>query len=168
VALTRIAIMNTSKPETPVVPLRKTVLIVEDNELNLKLFTDLLSAAGYATAAARDGREAIARARELKPDLVLMDIQLPELSGIEVTRWIKADCQLGKTPVLAMTAFGMLGEEGEIRAGGCDAYMTKPIVSARAFLATVRDLLGEQPDRSARPLSELAWPQPRSHLRAVR
>ena len=89
----------------------KTVLIVEDNELNMKLFHDLLDAHGYATLQTRDGMEALAMAREHKPDLILMDIQLPEVSGLEVTKWIKEDDNLKSIPVVAVSAFAMKGDE---------------------------------------------------------
>lgn len=143
------AAVSKPEPERGAAPAARTILVVEDNALNLKLFADLLGAAGFAVVAAQDGREAMALARRRRPDLVVMDIQLPEISGLEVTRWLKADPQLARVPVLAMTAFGNLGSEGALRAGGCDAYMAKPIVSARAFLSTVRQLLGEPADADA-------------------
>jgi two-component system, cell cycle response regulator DivK len=114
----------------------KTVLIVEDNELNMKLFRDLLEAQGYATLQTKDGVEALKLAREHRPDLILMDIQLPEVSGLEVTRWIKEDAELKHIPVVAVTAFAMKGDEEKIRQGGCEAYVAKPISVAR-FLETV-------------------------------
>jgi len=141
--------MTKPEPERGADAAARTILVVEDNALNLKLFADLLGAAGFAVVAAHDGREAMARMRESRPDLVVMDIQLPEISGLEVTRWLKADPQLARVPVLAMTAFGMLASEAALRAGGCDACMAKPIVSARAFLSTVRELLGEPADADA-------------------
>ena len=119
----------------------KTVLIVEDNELNMKLFRDLLEAHGYGTVAARNGVEALALAREHKPDLILMDIQLPEVSGLEVTRWIKDDPALYTIPVVAVTAFAMKGDEERIREGGCEAYLSKPI-SVGKFIETVRRFIG--------------------------
>jgi two-component system cell cycle response regulator DivK len=94
----------------------KTVLIVEDNELNMKLFHDLLEAHGY---------------------LIIMDIQLPEVSGLEVTKWLKEDEELRSIPVVAVTAFAMKGDEERIREGGCEAYLSKPI-SVSKFLETVR------------------------------
>ncbi len=118
----------------------KTVLIVEDNELNMKLFHDLLDAHGYATLQTRDGMEALAMAREHKPDLILMDIQLPEVSGLEVTKWIKEDDNLKSIPVVAVTAFAMKGDEEKIREGGCEAYIAKPI-SVGTFIETVRRFL---------------------------
>lgn len=122
-------------------PMPKTVLIVEDNELNMKLFHDLLEANGYQTIQTRSGSEALKLAREHRPDLVLMDIQLPEVSGLEVTKWIKDDEDLRHIPVVAVTAFAMKGDEERIRAGGCEAYISKPISVAK-FLETVRSFLG--------------------------
>ena len=118
----------------------KTVLIVEDNELNMKLFHDLLEAHGYNTVATRNGVAAIDLARRHRPDLILMDIQLPEVSGLEVTKWIKDDPELHSIPIIAITAFAMKGDEERIREGGCEAYVSKPISVAR-FLDTVRQLL---------------------------
>jgi len=115
----------------------KKILIVEDNELNMKLFTDLLDAHGYEVEQTREGLKAIALAREFKPDLILMDIQLPEVSGLEVTKWIKDDESLANIPIVAVTAFAMKGDEKRIRDGGCEAYIAKPI-SVAGFLATVR------------------------------
>ena len=115
----------------------KTVLIVEDNELNMKLFTDLLNAHGYDTLQTKDGMEALSIAREHHPDLILMDIQLPEVSGLEVTKWLKEDDDLRSIPVIAVTAFAMKGDEERIRQGGCEDYIAKPI-SLQSFLETVR------------------------------
>ena len=120
----------------------KSVMIVEDNELNMKLFNDLLEAKGYATIQTRNGMEALDLARAHKPDLILMDIQLPEVSGLEVTKWLKEDDALHHIPVIAVTAFAMKGDEERIRQGGCEAYISKPISVAR-FLETVATYLGE-------------------------
>ena len=120
--------------------MRKTVLIVEDNELNMKLFSDLLEAHGYATLKTSNGIEAMELARSDRPDLIIMDIQLPEVSGLEVTRWLKADDDLKSIPVIAVTAFAMKGDEERIREGGCEAYLSKPI-SISHFLETVRTYL---------------------------
>ncbi len=117
-----------------------TVLIVEDNELNMKLFHDLLEAQGYNILQTRDGMEALRMARQHKPDLILMDIQLPEVSGLEVTKWIKEDDDLKSIPIIAVTAFAMKGDEEKIREGGCEAYIAKPI-SVSNFLATVEKFL---------------------------
>ena len=119
----------------------KTVLIVEDNELNMKLFHDLLDANGYKTLQTGDGMEVLDIAREHNPDLILMDIQLPEVSGLEVTKWLKEDDSLRRIPVIAVTAFAMKGDEEVIRDGGCEAYISKPI-SVNNFLETVRKFLG--------------------------
>jgi two-component system cell cycle response regulator DivK len=119
----------------------KTVLIVEDNELNMKLFHDLLEAHGYITVGTRNGVEAIELARTYRPDLILMDIQLPEVSGLEVTKWIKDDPELHPIPVVAVTAFAMKGDEERIRQGGCEAYLSKPISVAK-FIETIRQFLG--------------------------
>ena len=118
----------------------KTVLIVEDNELNMKLFHDLLDAQGYATLETREGLQALSLARQHRPDLILMDIQLPEISGLEVTKWLKEDDDLSHIPVVAVTAFAMKGDEERIREGGCEAYISKPI-SVGYFLETVRKFL---------------------------
>ena len=120
----------------------KTVLIVEDNELNMKLFNDLLEGHGYITIGTRNGVEAMELARKHRPDLILMDIQLPEVSGLDVTRWLKADPELKSIPVIAVTAFAMKGDEERIREGGCEAYLSKPISVAK-FLETVRQFLPE-------------------------
>ncbi len=120
--------------------LPKTVLIVEDNELNMKLFHDLLEAHGYNTIEARTGPEALKLAAEHEPDLILMDIQLPEVSGLEVTKQIKNNAQLADIPVIAVTAFAMKGDEERIRAGGCEDYIAKPI-SVVSFLEKVKRYL---------------------------
>ncbi len=114
----------------------KTVLVVEDNDLNMKLFHDLLEAHGYNILQTKDGMEALRLAREHLPDLILMDIQLPEVSGLEVTKWLKEDESLKTIPVIAVTAFAMKGDEEKIREGGCEAYIAKPI-SVTNFLQTV-------------------------------
>ncbi len=114
----------------------KTVLIVEDNELNMKLFNDLLEAHGYRVLQTREGLSALDIARQHKPDLILMDIQLPEVSGIEVTKWLKEDDELRSIPVVAVTAFAMKGDEQKIREGGCEAYISKPI-SVASFMSTI-------------------------------
>ena len=118
----------------------KTVLIVEDNELNMKLFNDLLEAHGYFTLQTKDGVEALRMARTHRPDLILMDIQLPEVSGLEVTKWLKEDEDLRSIPIIAVTAFAMKGDEQKIRDGGCEAYIAKPI-SVASFMSTVERFL---------------------------
>jgi two-component system, cell cycle response regulator DivK len=121
----------------------KKVLIVEDNELNMKLFNDLLVAHGYETIQTRNGVEAVDLARKNRPNLILMDIQLPEVSGLQVTQWIKDDEELRSIPVIAITAFAMKGDEEKIRQGGCEAYLSKPI-SVVKFLETVRNYIGDK------------------------
>lgn len=118
----------------------KKILIVEDNELNMKLFHDLLESKGYDIVQTRDGMEALKIARAQMPDLILMDIQLPEVSGLEVTKWLKEDDKLKQIVVVAVTAFAMKGDEEKIREGGCEAYIAKPI-SVTNFLETVEQFL---------------------------
>ncbi len=107
----------------------------------MKLFCDLLGAHGYDTIQTQEGMKALALAREERPDLILMDIQLPEVSGLEVTKWIKEDADLRSIPIIAVTAFAMKGDEEKIRAGGCEAYIAKPI-SVGKFIETVKKFLG--------------------------
>src|SRR5262245_63544842 len=121
-------------------PVQKKVLIVEDNDLNMKLFNDLLVAHGYGTLQTKDGVEALELIREHHPDLILMDIQLPEVSGLEVMQWIKKDDNLRMIPIIAVTSFAMKGDEEKIREGGCEAYISKPI-SVANFLQTVERFL---------------------------
>jgi len=120
----------------------KTVLIVEDNELNMKLFHDLLEAHGVKTIETMDGREVLDIARKERPDLILMDIQLPEVSGLDVTKWLKEDEELKDIPVVAVTAFAMKGDEQKIREGGCEDYISKPI-SVTRFLEVIDQYLGD-------------------------
>lgn len=120
----------------------KRVMIVEDNELNMKLFKDLIEASGYETIRTRNGLEALDLARAHNPDLILMDIQLPEVSGLEVTKWLKEDDKLHRIPVIAVTAFAMKGDEERIRQGGCEAYISKPI-SVASFVQTIKSYLGD-------------------------
>lgn len=134
--------LTSLRSETQMDARAKTVLIVEDNELNMKLFHDLLAAHGYRTIQTRNGLDAMALAREHRPNLILMDIQLPEVSGLEVTKWLKEDDDLRAIPVIAVTAFAMKGDEERIRSGGCEAYVSKPI-SVMTFLDTIRRFIGE-------------------------
>lgn len=116
------------------------ILVVEDNELNMKLFHDLLEAYGYEIVQTYDGREALQLARDHSPDLIILDIQLPEISGLEVTRQLKEDEELKSIPVIAVTAFAMKGDEEKIRKGGCEAYIAKPI-SVTNFISTIQKVL---------------------------
>ena len=118
----------------------KKILIVEDNDLNLKLFRDLLGANGYETHETKEGIEAVSLTRNIMPDLIIMDIQLPEISGLDVTRKIKADAQIKHIPVVAVTAFAMKDDEVRILQAGCQAYLSKPI-AIDDFLNTVRRFL---------------------------
>ena len=118
----------------------KRVLVVEDNELNLKLFCDLLRAHDYVAEPVRDGREAVDRARDFNPDLVIMDIQLPHVSGLELIERLKADEALKPIPIMAVTAYAAKGDEERIRAAGAEAYVSKPISVAR-FIESVGALV---------------------------
>ncbi len=113
------------------------IMIVEDNELNMKLFNDLLEAHGYETVTTRDGTTALVMAKEHQPDLILMDIQLPEVSGLDITRQIKGDADVKHIPVIAVTAFAMKGDEDKIRECGCEGYVSKPI-SIASFIETIQ------------------------------
>jgi two-component system cell cycle response regulator DivK len=142
VLLNGVATMTSRSPAPQARPGEKSILIVEDNELNMKLFSDLLEAHGYRVIQTRDGLSALDLARRHKPDLVLMDIQLPEVSGIEVTKWMKEADDLKHIPVIAVTAFAMKGDEEVIRQGGCEAYISKPI-SVPRFIETIKSYLGD-------------------------
>jgi len=119
---------------------QKTILIIEANEMNVKIFNVLLEAHDYNILQTRNGVDGLRMARENKPDLILMDIQLPEVSGLEVTKWIKEDENLRSIPVIAVTAFAMKGDEEKIREGGCEAYIVKPI-SVSYFLEAIKKFL---------------------------
>jgi two-component system cell cycle response regulator DivK len=116
------------------------ILVVEDNELNLRLFCDLLRAHGYAAEPVRDGRDALARARAFAPDLVVMDIQMPHITGLELIEQMKADPELMATPIMAVTAYAARGDEERIRDAGAEGYVSKPI-SVVKFVEAVRHLL---------------------------
>lgn len=123
---------------------RQKVLIVEDNELNMKLFTDLLEAHDIDTAQTDDGAKVLATARDENPDLILMDIQLPEISGLDVIKMLKDDEELKTIPVIAVTAFAMKGDEEKIRESGAEDYLSKPIAIAD-FITVVRKYLAPPP-----------------------
>jgi len=118
----------------------KKVLVVEDNELNLKLFCDLLRAHQFSVEPVRDGRDAVARARDFTPDLIIMDIQMPHVTGYEIILELKADEGLRAIPVMAVTAYAGRDDEERIRAAGADAYVSKPISLAR-FMDAVGTLV---------------------------
>jgi len=119
----------------------KRILVVEDTEDNRQILRDLLSAAGYDLIEAGDGETGIALASVHKPDLILMDIQLPQMDGYEATRRIKGDAVLRHIPIVAVTSYALSGDEEKTRAAGCDAYIAKPF-SPRQLLGKVRELLG--------------------------
>ncbi|MDX3908364.1 MAG: response regulator [Sphingobium sp.] len=119
----------------------KRVLVVEDNELNLKLFCDLLRAHGHDALPVRDGRDALSQARDFVPELIIMDIHLPHVSGIDIIIALKADPSLAKVPVMAVTAYAGKGDEEKIRAAGAEAYVSKPI-SVMKFMDVVNELFG--------------------------
>ena len=116
------------------------ILVVEDNELNLKLFCDLLRAHAYEAEPVRDGREALDTARAFAPDLIVMDIQMPHISGLELIEQIKADGELAPIPIMAVTAYAAKGDEERIRDAGAEGYVSKPI-SVLKFVEAVRALL---------------------------
>ncbi|WP_438728801.1 response regulator [Parasphingorhabdus sp. DH2-15] len=118
----------------------KRILVVEDNDLNRKLFCDLLRAHGYSVEPVSDGREVLDKAREFIPNLMIMDIQLPHISGLELIEAIKADKTLKTIPVLAVTAYAGTGDEQRIRAAGAEGYISKP-VSIGPFVEAVNKLI---------------------------
>jgi len=126
----------------------KRVLVVEDNELNLKLFCDLLRAHGYEAEPVRDGREAVPAARRFRPDLVIMDVQLPHVTGFELIRQMQMDAALGRIPIMAVTAYSSHEDEERIRAAGARSYVAKPISLAR-FVDQVEKLMATVGDADA-------------------
>ena len=119
------------------------ILVVEDNALNIKLFCDLLAAHGHEPQAVTDSREALEAARAFKPDLVITDIQLPHVSGMELMQQLRADADLKDVPIMAVTAYAAPGDDERIRAAGAQAYVSKPISVAR-FAGTVEELLADR------------------------
>jgi two-component system cell cycle response regulator DivK len=118
------------------------ILVVEDNALNIKLFCDLLAAHGHVTEPVTDSRDALEAARTFKPDLVITDIQLPYITGIELMEMLRADDELKNVPIMAVTAYAAVGDDERIRAAGASAYVSKPI-SVMRFAETVDQLLAE-------------------------
>ena len=137
------------------------ILVVEDNELNLKLFCDLLRAHSYEAEPVRDGREALERARAFAPDLVVMDIQMPHVTGLELIEQMKSDEELKGIPIMAVTAYAAKGDEERIRDAGAEGYVSKPI-SVMRFVEAVRALLeaaaarAEEPTTAEEPAPETA------------
>jgi two-component system, cell cycle response regulator DivK len=121
----------------------KRILIVEDQEDNRAILRDVLSTAGYELIEAVDGGEGVELAQRERPDLILMDIQLPVLNGYETTRQIRADPNLKTTPIIAVSSYAMKGDEDKARASGCDHYVTKPY-SPIQLLKIIRGFLKEE------------------------
>jgi two-component system cell cycle response regulator DivK len=120
----------------------KRILVIEDQEDNRAILRDLLTRAGYEYLEATTGEDGVATAERERPDLILMDIQLPEIDGYEATRRIKANPALRSIPIVAVTSYALSGDEAKTRAAGCDGYVAKPF-SPRAMLAKVREYIGE-------------------------
>jgi two-component system, cell cycle response regulator DivK len=118
----------------------KCILVVEDQEDNRQILRDLLGSVGYDMVEAGDGLAALAAVKARRPDLILMDIQLPLLDGYEATRRIKADPDLKDIPIIVVTSYALSGDEAKARAAGCDAYVTKPY-SPRQLLAKIKEFL---------------------------
>ena len=125
----------------------KTILVVEDQEDNRQILRDLLGASGFDMREAGDGEAALAEVAKQRPDLILMDIQLPDISGLEAVRQLKEDEQTREVPIIAVTAFAMAGDERKTLESGCDAYVAKPIM-LRPFLETVERFIGTAPQLS--------------------
>jgi two-component system cell cycle response regulator DivK len=146
------------------VPVGQKILVVEDNELNLKLFCDLLRAHGYEAEPVRDGREAVERARGFAPDLIVMDIQMPHVSGLELIEQLKGDTELRRMPIMAVTAYAAKGDEERIRDAGAEGYVSKPISvvrfveAVRALLAAPRQEEGEEPSAEVKVTRRIAAP----------
>jgi two-component system cell cycle response regulator DivK len=128
-------------------------LVVEDNELNLKLFCDLLRAHQFVAEGVRDGREAVARARAFSPELIIMDIQMPHVTGYELIAQLKGDSAMRAIPIMAVTAYASREDEDRIRAAGADAYVSKPIALAR-FIEQVRALIAPDEDAAEEEVPE--------------
>jgi two-component system cell cycle response regulator DivK len=119
----------------------RRILVVEDTEDNCRIMHDLLTSAGFESLEAHDGEAAVLAAAQFRPDLIMMDIQLPVLDGYEATRRIKADAALRHIPIIAVTSYALSGDEEKARIAGCDGYIAKPF-SPRQLLATLREFLG--------------------------
>jgi len=144
------------------------ILIVEDNALNIKLFCDLLAAHGHEPEAVTDSRKAIDAARSFSPDLVITDIQLPHVSGLDLIRLIRKDEDLASVPIMAVTAYSARGDEERIRAAGAQAYVSKPISVVR-FAETVEELLrnGHDHPKQTKPVDEAEIDNPESQANQV-
>jgi len=127
---------------------RKRVLVVEDNPLNMKLFSAMIAAEGYEVLEAKSGQDGLVMAQRQHPDLIIMDIQLPGMSGLEVTQSLKGDAATHDIPIIATTAFATRGDEEIIMASGCDAYMAKPIAISQ-FLELIESVMSSAARRAA-------------------
>ena len=123
---------------------RRCVLVIEDNPLNMKLFCAMIAAQGYDVLQAADGASGLDLAHQLHPDLIIMDIQLPDMSGLDVARILKADEEARDIPIIATTAFALKGDDEKILASGCDAYMAKPIAISQ-FLELIETFMLKVP-----------------------
>lgn len=133
----------------PAMPARseaKRILIVEDDELNRKFLHDLLEIHGYRTITAEEGNVVLRLARENRPDLILMDLQLPDVSGFDTVRQLKGEAETRAIPIVAVTAFAQIGDDRKALASGCDGYVAKPIM-LHPFLAMVKRFLGTSGDK---------------------
>src|SRR5579862_4506392 len=139
--------MAISEPSPTLARARKCVLIVEDNLLNMKLFSAMVESQGYDVLAAGDGRAALDLAHRQHPDLIIMDLQLPDMSGLDVTRSLKADSNTSGIAIIATTAYALRGDEERILASGCDGYMAKPI-AVSDLLDLIDELITRSPRRS--------------------
>jgi len=120
----------------------KTILYVEDNEINRQLVRDLLKRTKYELIEARDGEEGIAKALGARPDMILMDVQLPKISGLEATRRLRADAATAQTPIIVITSFALSGDDQKAKEAGATAYLAKPY-SPRDLLALIRNTIPE-------------------------
>ena len=125
--------------------MKNAILIVEDDPKNLKLIRDLLQIKGFHTMEAVNGQQGIELAKEKKPDLILMDVQMPVMDGLAATKILKSDGETKAIPIVSLTAYAMKGDEEKIREAGCDGYITKPI-NTREFLTTIAEYLPEKPN----------------------
>jgi len=139
------------------VPCPKRILIVDDNKIDVRLLKDILETRGYDTLQTDDGLEAIDLALANRPDLILMDIQLPDISGLEVTRRLRGDERYRRIPIIAVTAFAMAWHEREALDSGCDAYISKPI-AIPGFLRTIEAFLSRFPHESSTSFADLRSP----------
>jgi two-component system, cell cycle response regulator DivK len=120
--------------------MRAHILIVDDSPVNVKLIRVMLEADGHVASVAYDAQSALRQLERMVPDLILMDLQMPEMDGLTLTRMLKADARLGRVPIVALTAYAMTGDSERAKAAGCDAYFTKPI-DTRTFVPSILSLI---------------------------